>query len=75
MMQGKGKQFVGPGRTVRMAFPGGGGYGDPADRDKAAVARDLANGYITAETAASVYGLNKTEISDILDRAAKGERF
>ena len=75
MMQGKGKQFVGSGRTVRMAFPGGGGYGDPADRDKAAVARDLANGYITAETAASVYGLNKTEISDILDRAAKGERF
>ena len=75
MMQGKGKQFVGTGRTVRMAFPGGGGYGDPADRDKAAVARDLANGYITAETAASVYGLNKTEISDILDRAAKGERF
>ena len=31
-MKGKGKQFVGPGRTVQMAFPGGGGYGDPSKR-------------------------------------------
>ena len=72
-MKGKGKQFVGPGRTVQMAFPGGGGYGDPKKRAKADVRRDLAGGYITAATAASVYGLDDAEIDDVRQKAARGE--
>ena len=72
-MKGKGKQFVGPGRTVQMAFPGGGGYGDPKKRDKADVRQDLAGGYITAATAASVYGLDDAEIDDVRQKAARGE--
>jgi N-methylhydantoinase B len=36
---------------------GGGGYGDPRERDRALVERDLVEGKITAEAAASVYGL------------------
>ena len=31
--------------------PGGGGYGDPSRRDPAAVARDVAEGYVTVEGA------------------------
>ena len=65
-MRGKGKQFVAPGRTVKMAFPGGGGYGDPKARDSASVRADLVGGYISAETAAQVYGLCKDEIAAIL---------
>ncbi|WVX50677.1 hypothetical protein ROLI_037760 [Roseobacter fucihabitans] len=38
-MNGKGKQF---GRRVVMAFPGGAGYGDPSERPKEHVLRDLA---------------------------------
>ncbi|MDE0347449.1 MAG: hydantoinase B/oxoprolinase family protein, partial [Boseongicola sp.] len=57
-MRGKGKQFVPTGRKVMLAFPGGGGYGEPADRDSALVKRDLARGYISAETAARDYGLS-----------------
>ena len=72
-MKGKGKQFVGPGRTVQMAFPGGGGYGDPKDRDKADVRRDLAGGYITAEVAADIYGLDEADIQDVSQKAARGE--
>ena len=72
-MKGKGKQFVGPGRTVQMAFPGGGGYGDPKNRDKADVCRDLAGGYITARTAATVYGLDEAEIDEVRQKAARGE--
>ncbi|MGE0256025.1 MAG: hydantoinase B/oxoprolinase family protein [Alphaproteobacteria bacterium] len=34
---------------------GGGGYGDPATRDPAAVARDVAEGWITPERARDVY--------------------
>jgi N-methylhydantoinase B len=30
-----------------MELPGGGGFGDPADRDPEAVANDIAQGYVT----------------------------
>jgi N-methylhydantoinase B len=36
--------------------PGGGGYGDPRQRDKMAIAADIAEGYVTAEMAAHEYG-------------------
>jgi N-methylhydantoinase B len=74
-MRGKGHQFVPHGRVVEMAFPGGAGYGAPEDRDRAAVRRDLALGYISAETAASDYGLDADEIADVLRRAKLGEEF
>ena len=39
------------GDRVRVQTPGGGGYGDPADRTDAAVAHDIAMGYYTASDA------------------------
>ena len=51
-MYGKGKQFVAHGRRVVLAFPGGAGYGPVSERDPELVKRDLARGYISAETAA-----------------------
>ncbi|MDF1728414.1 MAG: hydantoinase B/oxoprolinase family protein [Sulfitobacter sp.] len=36
-----------PGDIVRMETPGGGGHGDPAQRDSAAVQEDIADGYVT----------------------------
>ena len=74
-MRGKGKQFVPHGNKVMMSFPGGAGYGSPASRDKKAVIRDLALGYISADIAARDYGLAETEIKDIMQRAALGEVF
>lgn len=71
VMRGKGKQFVAPGRTVKMAFPGGGGYGDPKARNTDALKADLVGGYISAEIAAQIYGLNKDEIATILAEASK----
>jgi N-methylhydantoinase B len=68
----KGKQFVPEGAHVVMAFPGGGGYGDPAARDPALVRRDLARGYIDAATARDVYGLPQSEIDEALDAARRG---
>ena len=44
------------GDRIRIASPGGGGYGDPADRPAAAVARDLRLGYVTAAGAREAYG-------------------
>src|SRR5204863_2841196 len=46
-----------PGTTVRILSPGGGGYGDPLDRDPAAVAKDVADGLVTADAALGAYGV------------------
>ncbi len=44
------------GQAVRLETPGGGGYGDPALRDAAAIARDVSLGYLTADYATQTYG-------------------
>jgi N-methylhydantoinase B len=56
-MPGKGRFAVGPGLTVRLAFPGGGGIGDPRDRPRDKVQDDLRKGYISAGVARDTYGL------------------
>ncbi|RZW09684.1 MAG: hydantoinase B/oxoprolinase family protein [Rhodobacteraceae bacterium] len=72
-MRVKGKQFVPHGRKVVMAFPGGAGYGDPGERSKDLVKRDLARGYISPEAASDDYGLTAEEVAAVLDAAARGE--
>ena len=72
-MNGKGKQFVAHGRRVVMAFPGGAGYGEPSERSKDLVKRDLARGYISAETAARDYNLSAADIADVEAAVAQGE--
>ncbi|MFI5001326.1 MAG: hydantoinase B/oxoprolinase family protein [Reyranellales bacterium] len=46
------------GQWFAIVTPGAGGFGPPARRDPAAVARDLAQGVIGRDTAREVYGLN-----------------
>ncbi|MFQ6554057.1 hydantoinase B/oxoprolinase family protein [Aestuariibius insulae] len=55
-LRAKGKQRIPQGRTVRFAFPGGGGYGPPAERPREAIERDIEGGYISAEAARRTYG-------------------
>jgi len=45
------------GDVIRHEQPGGGGHGDPARRDPAAITRDLADGKITPDHARRFYGL------------------
>uniref|UniRef100_UPI002594FEC8 hydantoinase B/oxoprolinase family protein n=1 Tax=uncultured Salipiger sp. TaxID=499810 RepID=UPI002594FEC8 len=44
------------GDRVRVKTPGGGGYGDPATRDRALVAEDVRLGRYTAEEAEALFG-------------------
>jgi N-methylhydantoinase B len=44
------------GEAVSVSTPGGGGYGDPAKRDHALIARDVEQGYYTAEEARRLFG-------------------
>ena len=44
------------GDIVRGSTGGGGGYGDPATRDRTAIEEDIANGDLTVEAARRLYG-------------------
>jgi N-methylhydantoinase B len=45
-----------PGDELRLLMPGGGGFGDVAEREPELIERDLALGYITPEAAQRDYG-------------------
>jgi N-methylhydantoinase B len=46
------------GDRISLLTGGGAGHGDPADRDPALVRRDVAEGLVTAEAAAAIYGVD-----------------
>ena len=46
-----------PGDCVRVFTAGGGGYGDPRERDRQRVLEDVRNGYISKQAAAAEYGV------------------
>lgn len=52
---------IGPGDTVRVSTPGGGGFGNPFERDPALVLRDVRRGYYTAGQAAERFGVVMSE--------------
>ena len=72
-MKGKGKQFVAHGQRVKLAFPGGGGYGQAGKRDRDLVTRDLARGYISPQAAMRDYGLTKEDVAAIEAAVKKGD--
>ncbi len=45
------------GDRVVLRYPGGGGYGDPAERERELVLRDVRRGYLSAARAQAVFGL------------------
>ncbi len=52
----KTKRTLEPGDVVSIRTPGGGGYGDPAERDLEAIQRDIELGLLSLEQARTVYG-------------------
>jgi N-methylhydantoinase B len=45
------------GKGVRVEIPGGGGFGDPRDRDPAKVREDVRNGHVSAMAVEQLYGV------------------
>jgi N-methylhydantoinase B len=52
----KGRNELAPGQRMRIIEAGGGGFGDPAARARAAVAEDVAQGYVSRQAAKDIYG-------------------
>lgn len=55
-LRSKGRQLVKNGQRLKLSLPGGGGYGDAANRERALVAEDVRAGLITVEQAKKDYG-------------------
>jgi N-methylhydantoinase B len=58
-MDPKGVNWVPADRKVRIRSHGGGGYGDPRRRDRAALRNDIEQGYVTPAAARTLYGLDE----------------
>jgi N-methylhydantoinase B len=56
-LDGKRTIEVSPGDRIALETPGGGGYGEPTERDPDAVLQDLRHGYVTRAAAARDYGV------------------
>ncbi|MGH7126827.1 MAG: hydantoinase B/oxoprolinase family protein, partial [Stellaceae bacterium] len=53
----KGRQTVPAKDTIRLGLPGGGGFGNPREREPARVLDDVLDGLITREEAERDYGV------------------
>jgi N-methylhydantoinase B len=60
-LAGKSTHDLAAGDVVSLRTPGGGGYGDPAERPDAAVERDLRLGKLSEEEASDAYGYEPGE--------------
>jgi N-methylhydantoinase B/oxoprolinase/acetone carboxylase alpha subunit len=60
----KGVYHVPAGETLILETPGGGGFGNPGDRDRRAVERDMSHGLISEESANTLYRTKPTKRED-----------
>ncbi|MDZ7701502.1 MAG: hydantoinase B/oxoprolinase family protein [Halobacteriales archaeon] len=63
-----------PGDVGSIQTPGGGGYGDPLDRDPEAVLQDVVNEKVSVERAREAYGVVVDAVARTVDRGATEER-
>jgi N-methylhydantoinase B len=67
--------FLAPaGSVIDMHTPGSGGFGPPAERQRAAIARDLLDGYVSSDGARRDYGIADPEALREEARQQEGER-
>lgn len=59
---------VGPGDTFERPSAGGGGFGDPLERDPEAVLEDVIDGYVSIDRAAKDYGVIIEAIDPEIDQ-------
>jgi N-methylhydantoinase B len=72
LLPSKVSMTIGRGDMVTHIQPGGGGFGDAALRDPAAVVRDVWNGKLSAGYVREHYGMAVEVESDIIERVASG---
>lgn len=78
VLHAKGSYELKAGDLLRFELAGAGGYGDPFDRSEESVRRDVIEGYVTLESARSVYGVvldpATLELDSRATESARGRR-
>jgi len=54
----KGRIEVAPGERITVIEAGGGGFGDPTNRNRQSIANDVADGLVSSDAARNTYGWN-----------------
>ena len=68
------EERLAPGEAMHYRTVAGGGYGDPTERDSAAVAEDVARGWLSIERALSVYRVALVRTANGIDIAVDEAR-
>ncbi|MBA2513137.1 MAG: hydantoinase B/oxoprolinase family protein, partial [Solirubrobacterales bacterium] len=71
---GRVKKDVRAGDVVRIVTGGGGGHGDPHEREPERVAADVLDGYVTPREAEDVYGVVVDPATGAVDERATADR-
>jgi N-methylhydantoinase B len=58
------RYVLAPGDVIEVRDAGGGGYGDPQARDRARVAEDVRQGFVSREAAVARYGLDPAALPE-----------
>jgi N-methylhydantoinase B len=61
----KASDVLKPGDVLVFFAPGGGGFGDPLDREPERVANDVANAWVSRERAGEMYGVALTDTGEV----------
>jgi N-methylhydantoinase B len=62
-LKGMGRQIIPIGDRLVINMPGGGGFGEPKERDPKKIIEDLKMGLIDAKTAKAQYNFSEEEIT------------
>ena len=73
-LRGKGRQPIPPGETLILEMPGGGGFGDPLEREPQRVADDVRDGMVSRQAALSEYGVVLADDGSVHAAATQAER-
>jgi N-methylhydantoinase B len=71
VLPGKGAFAAPAGSLIEMITPGSGGFGPPAERDRAALGRDLIDGYVSPAAAQRDYGVTDPQALSKITAAEK----
>ena len=73
-LRGKGRQPIPPGDTLILEMPGGGGFGNPLEREPQSVADDVRDGMVSPQAAVSEYGVILADDGSVDEAATRAER-
>lgn len=74
VLKPKGKQTISAGERLVLSTPGGGGFGDPLNRDISAIQDDVRRRIISINEALNAYGVVITSVGDVDELATEKTR-